>query len=123
PDHKTEQTDDINDRELANALLPQRAEVREHTDREEREDEEDHAEGIGLAHRGGNLGGNVRRGAENEVDADQRSRQKAEDELRESLPDLRRLRLVPGGIDVVGPDVTEDESPDADEDIDEDLHG
>src|SRR4029077_4118454 len=33
------------------------------------------------------------------------------------------LRLVPGGIDVVGPDVTEDESPDADEDIDEDLHG
>src|SRR4029077_1934959 len=74
------------------------------------------------AHRGGNLGGNVRRGAENEVDADQRSRQKAEDELRESLPDLRRLRLVPGGIDVVGPDVTEDESPDADEDIDEDLH-
>src|ERR1019366_2442225 len=35
PDHKAEQADDIDGRELANALLPQRAEVGEHADREE----------------------------------------------------------------------------------------
>src|SRR6201999_4056987 len=46
----------------------------------------------------------------------------AEDEFWESLPDLDRLCLVRSLVDVVGPDVAEDERPHADEDIDEDLY-
>src|SRR5450631_3115046 len=123
PDHEAEQADDIDSRQLADALLPQRAKVGEHADREEGQDEEDDAEGVRLAHRGGNLGGNRRRGAEREIETDREGRHEAENELREPLPDLGRLRLILGDVDVVGPDVAEDEGPDADEDVDEHLHG
>src|SRR5664280_1680895 len=123
PDHETEQADDVDSRQSADALLPQRAEVGEHADREEGQDEKDDAEGVSFAHRGRNFGGNRRRGAEREIEADQERRHEAEDELREALPDLGRLRLILGDVDVVGPDVAEDEGPDADEDVDEHLHG
>ena len=37
--------------------------------------------------------------------------------------DFAGLGLVRSAIDVIGPDISQDECPDADEDVDEDLHG
>jgi hypothetical protein len=48
-------------------------------------------------------------------------RDEPEDELRKALPDLGQpgLRRAWAGIDVVGPEIGEDERPDSDEDVDE----
>src|SRR5262245_43320051 len=55
PDHEAEQAHDINRGELADSLLPQLLEVRQNTDREERQDEEDHPERVGFADRRGDF--------------------------------------------------------------------
>src|ERR1700758_718252 len=49
PDHEAEQADEIDRGELAETLLPKLAEIREHADREEGENEEDDAESVGLS--------------------------------------------------------------------------
>src|SRR3984885_2791814 len=48
PNHEAEQADDIDRGKLAKTLLPEFAEIRQHTDREEGEHEEDHAEHVGF---------------------------------------------------------------------------
>src|ERR1700756_399977 len=78
PDDEAEQADDVDGGELADALLPQPAEVREKADREERENEEDDAERVGLAHRRQHLGGEIRRRAECEIESDREGDDEAE---------------------------------------------
>src|ERR1017187_1106240 len=123
PDHKSEQADEIHRGKLAKTLLPELAEVREHADRKERQDKEDDPEDVGLARRGGERLGDFRRRSDREPERDGKDEDKAEDEFRETLPDFRRLGLVRSLVDVVGPDIAENERPDPDEDIDENLHG
>src|SRR6202030_1882495 len=112
PDHKSEQADEINRGKLAEALLPELAEVREHADRKERQDKEDDPEDVGLARRGGKRLGNLRRRSDREPERDRKHEDEAEDQFREALPDFRRPRLVRSLVDVVGPDIAEDERPD-----------
>src|ERR1700678_2681193 len=88
PDDKAKQADEINRGELAEALLPQRLEVRKHADREESKNKEDDTEGIGLADRRRHVFRDIRRRAEREVEADDERHQKADDELRKPLPDF-----------------------------------
>src|ERR1700689_4491791 len=101
PDHKSEQADEINRGKLAEALLPELAEVGEHADREERQDKEDHPEDVGLARRGGKRFGDFGRRSDREPERDGKDKDEAEDELREALPDFRELGLVRSLVDVV----------------------
>src|SRR6478672_2468380 len=121
PDHEAEQADEIDRGQFADAFRPQPLEVRQDADREERQDEEDDAEGVGLADRGGHLGRDIRRRAEHEIEASHEGDDEADDELRKTLPDLMRLGRFASGVDVVGPDVAQHEGPDPDEDVDEYL--
>src|SRR5476651_1176923 len=66
PDHEAEQAHEIDRSELAEAILPKLAEVRQNADREEGENKEDHAERIGLTNRGREL--RERRGRTRERD-------------------------------------------------------
>src|ERR1700733_13574300 len=122
PDHKSEQANEIDRGKLAETLLPEFAEIRQHTDREEGEHEEDHAKHIGLAGSRGKCLGDLRRRAQRKPQRHGEHDDETEDELRESLPDLGRLGPVRPLVDMVGPDIAENESPDADEDVDEQLH-
>src|SRR6516225_9467128 len=122
PDHEAEQADGVDGGELADALLPQLLEVGQNADREERQDEKDHPERVGFADRGGDFGGDIRRSTERKVETDHEGHHEAEDELREALPDFGDSRLVRRDVDMVGPDVAENEGPDADENVDEHFH-
>src|SRR5258707_13020849 len=93
------------------------------SDGEEGHDEKDHAESVRLAHRSADLGRGRRLRAEGKQQDRDESQHVADDEFRETLPDLADLRLVARrtNLDMVGPDISEDKGPDADEDVDEDL--
>ena len=93
PDHEAEQADHIDRGEPAEALLPQQLEVRQHSDREEGQDEEDDPEGVGFADCGRDVLGDLGRGAEREIEADDEGHHEADDELRKALPDFPGLRL------------------------------
>src|SRR5476649_2285775 len=86
PDHEAEQADEIDRGQSADAFRPQPLEVRQNADREERQDEEDDAEGVGLADRGGHLGGDIRGGGERQIEPGRERYDEADDELREALP-------------------------------------
>src|ERR1700688_5020882 len=122
PDHEAEQAHEIDRGELAEAVLPELAEVRQDADREEGKDKEDHAERVGFANRRRELGKRRGRARERDNKPDHERYQEADDELRKALPDFRGLRLVARDVNVVRPDIGEQESPDADEDVDEDLY-
>ena len=62
--------------------------------------------------------------AKRERENDDEGEDEAEDELRETLPNFRKLRLLDlFDVDVVGPDIGQQKSPHADEDVDEDFYG
>src|SRR5438105_14665437 len=91
PDHEAEQADEIDRGQSADAFRPQPLEVRQNADREERQDEEDDAEGVGLADRGGHLGRDISRRGERKIETSREGDDEADDELRKALPDLTRL--------------------------------
>ena len=66
----------------------------------------------------------MRIGIERQSQRNGESGEEAEDEFREPLPDFADLRLLAalGGVNVIGPDIGEDEGPDANENIDENFH-
>ena len=88
-------------------VLPQLAEIRQHADREEGQDEEDHPEDVGLADGGGAALAMAGRRRAAPAQADRERREEAEDEFREALPDFDGLALSPavGDVDVIGPDI------------------
>ncbi len=98
PDDEAEQADEVDRGELAEPLLPQRAEVREDADREEGQDEEDHAKGVGFADRGRNVLGNVGRRSEREVEAGDKRDNKADDEFGKRSQISRSLALSRSGV-------------------------
>src|SRR5215470_571095 len=123
PDHEPEQAQHINGRQPADALFPKLLEVSHHADREERHHEEDAAEGIGFTHRGLDLARELWRRAERQGENHHESEDIADDEFGEAFPDLHDPCLVAfPHVDVGRPDVGEDERPDTDEDVDEDLN-
>src|SRR3954469_7155058 len=86
PDHEAEQADEIDRGQFADAFGPQLLEVGQNADREEGQDEEDDAEGVGLADRGGHLGRDIRRHGEREIEPGGEGDDEADDELRKALP-------------------------------------
>src|SRR3974390_3789832 len=104
PDHEAEQAYDINRREFSKTVLPESSEIGEHADREKGQDEEDDAEHVGLTGRGRQRLCDLGRRAGRKPQGDRKHQHKAENELGEALPDLRRLRLVGALVDVIGPD-------------------
>src|SRR5690348_11847377 len=62
PDDESEQAHQVHGGELADAFLPELAEIRHHADGEEREHEEDAAEHVRLTHRRLHLAHRLRRG-------------------------------------------------------------
>src|SRR5215475_3903448 len=91
PDHETEQADEIDRSQLPEALLPELAEVGEHADREEGQDEEDHPEDVGLSGCGGKRLSDLGRRADRKPQRHGKDEDKAQDELRKALPDFDRL--------------------------------
>src|SRR5215813_11507074 len=63
PDHKSEQTDEIDRRQSAEPLLPHLAEIRQHANREERQDEKDDTKHVRFPRRLRQRLGDLRRGA------------------------------------------------------------
>ena len=101
------------------------AEVRHDADREERQQEEDDAKAVGFADRRRQFRQPRRRLRQGE-----RQSPTAKVAMKPRMNFGNRAQISPTrasvarrGIDVVGPDIGEDERPDADEDVDEHFHG
>src|SRR6202035_3759838 len=97
PDHKSEQADEIDRGKLAETLLPEFAEIRQHTDREEGEHEEDHAKHIGLARSRRKRLGDLRRRAQRKPQRHGEHDDEAEDDVDEELH-RRGGRKNPAGL-------------------------
>src|SRR5262249_6057531 len=117
PDDEAEEAEQVHRRALADAFLPELAEIRHHAEGEKREDEEDATEAVRLVHRGFHPGEVLRPGDESKQQDEREGDDVADDELGEALPDLADARPIARAlVDARRPDVGEDESPDADED-------
>ena len=66
----------------------------------------------------------MRVAVQRQCQSDGEGRDKTENEFRKTLPDFGQFRLFAAcrDIDVIGPDIGENEGPDADEHVDEDFH-
>src|SRR5436190_2525243 len=124
PDDKAEQAEQINRRQPADTFLPKLSKIAHHADREKRHNEKDTAKSIGFPHGRLELPGKLRRSAQRQDQNHHESHNVADDKLRKALPDLPNPGLLTyAHIDARRPDIGENERPNADEDIDENLNG
>jgi hypothetical protein len=124
PDDKAEQAEQINRRQPADTFLPKLSEIAHHAGREKRHNEEDTAKSVGFSHGRLELPGKLKRSAQRQDQNHHESHNVADDKLRKALPDLPDPGLLAYvHIDARRPDVSENERPNADEDIDENLNG
>src|SRR5262249_44950622 len=112
PDDEAEQADEVDGGQFADALLPEFPEIGEHAERKERQDEEDDAKGIRLGDGERKLAREFCRRAESDSQTDRKGQNETKDEFRKALPNLDRPCPLTAlrWIDVVRPDVSEDES-------------
>src|SRR5208337_4154459 len=122
PDDESEETEDVNRRQPADPLFPEFSEVGNHPDGKEGEDKEQDPEGIHPRHRGVGRFQSIGRMQADEQHNDEGD-YVAQNELGKSLPDFARLDAATDAFDLGAPDDSQDEGPDPDEDVDEDLHG
>src|ERR1700733_13463217 len=92
PDDEPEQHQ-VDRRQLGESVLPELTEVRHHADREEGQHEENHAQHIGFADRRGELARRASGRPQRKRQGHEERRHEAENELRESLPNLGESRL------------------------------
>src|SRR2546429_6197861 len=120
-DDETEQADEIDRSEPANAFLPKSPEIRNDTDGEEGQDEEQDPENIRTG-RDGLAGSDVSGRVDTPDQQDNERQSVAEDEFGKALPDFDGAHLFAGPVfNFRAPDQGEDERPDTNEHVDENL--
>ena len=122
PDDVSKQAQEINRGQFRDAFLPQFSEIRERADGKEGHYKEDPAKNVGFSHGRfdfGSQSGNQRSQSEYEHE----SGNIAQDELGESLPDLRGANFLSfAPLNLCRPDPRQDEGPHADKNINEYLY-